>query len=65
MMTYEEIKQRVRNMTREQQEERLAELTKRLGITNPESLPSRAEPEPISVDDWLERDFLMRVLDLR
>lgn len=61
-MTYDEIKQQVRNMTREQQEERLTQLNKRLGITNPESLHSHSEPELISVDELQERHFLMQVL---
>ena len=63
-MTYETIKQRVWNMSREQQEERLTELDKKLGFTRLESLDGR-DPEPISIEDWQERGFLMQTLKIR
>lgn len=63
-MACETIKQRVWNMTREQQEKRLADLNKKLGSAELESLEGRV-PEPISIEDWQERDFLMQVLKLR
>lgn len=49
-MAYETIKQRVWNMTREQQEKRLADLNKKLGSAELQSLEGRV-PEPISIED--------------
>ena len=58
----EETKKRLDGMTREEQERRLAELNRKLGITEPVEISHGAAPPMGDLEEMEEREYLKKLL---